>query len=60
MLVSLFLRWFPFVHLLTTLTLTTGHLWVAGHVDADMLIKYSTPPYTSISPSQVNLVYQSH
>jgi len=34
----------------------TGDLWVTGHGDADLLIKYLKSRYTSISPSQVNHV----
>ena len=31
----------------------TGHLWVAGHTDGNMVLNYLTPPHTARSPSQV-------
>ncbi|KAI0218190.1 Serum paraoxonase/arylesterase 1 [Lamellibrachia satsuma] len=31
----------------------TGHLWVAGHPDDQMLMKYFAWPHTAISPTQV-------
>ena len=31
----------------------TGDLWIGSHPDVDKLLKYTIPPYTSISPSQV-------
>ena len=35
----------------------TGDLWIGGHPDVDMVLKHIIPPYTSISPSQVQHVY---
>ncbi|KAI0212399.1 Serum paraoxonase/arylesterase 1 [Lamellibrachia satsuma] len=31
----------------------TGHLWVAGHPDLQLLLNHLKPPHTAISPSQV-------
>ena len=34
----------------------TGHLWVAGHPDVQLLLKYKAWPHTAISPSQVQRI----